>query len=230
MQLLGIALGTFFLRANAIRSLLMEIEAKFSVADANTARTLRAVSRIGDFSLSPAKTLRVRDTFFDTRANALYKARHVLRVRQRSDGAFFITHKTPAVRTGAVHRRPETEVKLAWTRTPTKLRVAQLPARIRSRVAPITNEDLDPTFSITQTREVRTIRRARRVVAEWSLDFVKFRAGKRQRAFYELEIELKKTGTENDLENIVARLQNAFALPPQTESKFLRAVEFMRGG
>ncbi len=149
----------------------MEIEAKFVVPDKTTARTLRALDHLADFSLGAPTRLTMRDTFFDTRANDLLKTRHVLRVRQRSDGRAFFTFKAPA------------------------------PQLVPSAVG--------------------------RVIAEWSLDYVKFRAGARQRAFYELEIELKKSGNDQELKEIVESLQKKVGLEAQSQSKFARAVAFM---
>lgn len=206
----------------------MEIEAKFRVPDAATARVLRAQEHLGEFRLGAPKRFVVRDTFFDTRAKELESVRYVLRVRKRNDGKTFITLKTPTTTRGAIHKRPEYEFELVLARTPRLLSMNELPKQIAKKIAPITHSDLFPMFSISQTRTVRAVRNGRRVIAEWSLDFVKFSAGKSQRAFYELEIELKKRGTEQELHAIEKNLKTEFALQPQTESKFARAVEFMR--
>ncbi len=213
----------------------MEIEAKFAVPDDATRKKLRALERVGNYSLGEQKRVGMRDTFFDTRAGALHSVRYVLRVRcvrnrtPRNNGKFFLTLKTPTITQGAIHRRPEIEQEIFIARTPRVLRAKELPKKFRSLIAPVSNESLYPLFSISQTREVRNILRGHRVIAEWSLDFVKYRAGERRHAFYELEIELKKAGTENDLERIVTWLEIEFGLQHVEKGKFLRAVEFMRG-
>jgi inorganic triphosphatase YgiF len=216
--------------------ILMEIEAKFVVPDATVARKLRAVEQIDTYSLSAATRFTVRDTFFDTRANDLLSTRHVLRVRRRSDGSTFLTFKAPSQKNASdtdnssIHRRPETEVKIPQSRTPRVLHVGELPPRIQKLVAPLVHDDaLYPMFSTFQTRDVKLVRAARRIIAEWSVDFVKFRAGARRRTFYELEVELKKTGQERDLEKIGEWLEREFQLQPSRESKFARALQFMRG-
>ncbi len=207
----------------------MEIEAKFAVPADATPEKLRALDRVGNFALGERERVTMRDTFFDTRANALQNVHYVLRVRKRNDGKFLLTLKTPTTTDGAIHRRPEIEMEMNPARATRVLRVNELPKKFRQLIAPVTQENLYPLFSISQTREVRNVLRGRRVIAEWSLDFVKYRAGERKRAFYELEIELKKAGTENDLQNIAEWLQKEFQLRHVEKGKFLRAVEFMRG-
>lgn len=208
----------------------MEIEAKYVVPDSTCARKLRALETVNGFRLSTPTRLRVRDTFFDTPTNDLLKVRYVLRIRQRSDGKIFITLKQPTIRQDAIHRRPETEQELRLQKRPRVLHVNELPPRIKKFVAPVArNDSLVPLFAISQTREIRMLRQARSSIAEWSLDHVRFRAGNRTRAFYELEIELKNRGTEKDLAKLSAWLEEEYQLQPAKESKFARALEFMRG-
>ncbi len=212
----------------------MEIEAKFRIPDAALARKLRALERVGACTLDAGQRVVVRDTFFDTVALELRGVRYVLRVRKQSHRKLLLTLKTPAVPTphlaAAIHHRPEIESELDLARTPRRLRVNELPARVRSLVAPnVRAETLHALFSIAQTRHVRMLRRGRRVIAEWSLDRVQFRAGERAREFYELEIELKRAGTVQDLTEISDWLRGEMHLEPEREGKFVRAVQFMRG-
>lgn len=203
----------------------MEIEAKYSVPDSDVARRLRALERVGEFTLGASTRFTVRDTFFDTPKTDLLRSHHVLRFRRRSDGRSFLTFKAPAQKDAAIHRRPETEVEIADRRTPRVLKVGALPAQIQKLVGPLIHADaLHPLFSIAQTREVKILCRKRRVIAEWSLDHVRFRSGERKQASYELEIELKKAGKEKDLEEIAEWLEGAYRLLPQPESKFARGL------
>ncbi|RIK28346.1 MAG: hypothetical protein DCC52_08500 [Chloroflexi bacterium] len=205
----------------------MEIEAKFSIPDARAARQLQALDALGAFTLVAPRILKMRDTFFDTPARDLRRARHVLRVRRRSDGKQFVTLKAPTQKSGAVFRRPETEVEIYFARSPKQLTRALLPMRIAKLVAPLGGDArLYPLFSITQTRQVRALKNGRRVIGEWSVDRVTFRAGARRRVFYELEIELKRTGTEKELAASIAALQKIMQLEPQRRGKFERALEF----
>lgn len=205
----------------------MEIEAKFTIPDANVARRLRSLTRCGAFTLTAPQTLRVRDTFFDSSTRALRATRHVLRVRFRSDGKTFITLKAPTQKNGALHRRPEIEVPVVLTRAPKILTRASLPARIYKLIAQKINDaPLRPLFSISQTRHVRVLKNGRRIIGEWSVDRVEFRAGARRHAFYELEVELKKSGTEQELAEFIATLQKQIHLEPQRAGKFERALTF----
>lgn len=205
----------------------MEIEAKFVVPSPSLARRLGALTHIADYTLGTPTRFIVRDTFFDTRANDLLSTRHVLRIRQRSDGKTFITFKAPAQKKAAIHRRPETEVEISASRAPRVLPLAQLPPRIKKLVAPLVHAgELYPMFSITQTRDIKLVRRKRRLIAEWSLDRVRFQSSTRKHTFYELEIELKKSGTEAELETITAWLELEHHLQPAHESKFARALAF----
>jgi inorganic triphosphatase YgiF len=208
----------------------LEIEAKFKVVDAALARKLRALDRVADYSMSAPSRYVVHDTFFDTPGGVLLRERNVLRVRRRSDGNVFLTLKTSATREGAVHSRPEIEAKIVLRRAPRVLHVHELPARFKKLLAPLVDaEPLFPLITISQTREVRMLRQGRQVVGEWSLDRVKFRAGSHRRAFYELEIELKKAGMLLDLNKIAGWLEREFHLAPEQESKFARALHFTRG-
>jgi inorganic triphosphatase YgiF len=207
----------------------MEIEAKFVVPTAQVARTLRAVDRVTGYSLSAPTRLTVRDTFFDSPDSHLLNVRYVLRTRRRSDGKTFLTLKTSTIRRGAIHSRPEIEVEIPERSARRSLRADDLPTAIRKAVEPLIGaEPLAPIFSISQTREVRIVRYGRKIVAEWSLDRVRFHAASRRRAFYELEIELKKGGSEDDLHSIVRWVEREFQLAPQEESKFARALKFVR--
>lgn len=207
----------------------MEIEAKFIIPDATTARKLRTLARVGAFDLTAPRTLRMRDTFFDTRAHALRAVRYVLRVRRRSDGKTFVTLKMPTTMQGAIHSRPEIEFLTKWQRTPRAFSRAQLPSKIAAILKPLAHDALlTPMFSITQTRHVRAVRAGRRIVAEWSVDRVEMRAGEKYQVMYELEIELKRTGTRAELEEFSAALQSRWNLKPQTKSKFERALVLNR--
>lgn len=207
----------------------MEIEAKYVVPDAAVARQLRALERVAEFSLSASTRFIVRDTFFDTVEHNLLQSHHVLRFRRRSDGRSFLTFKAPAQKTAAIHRRPEIEVEIAHKRSPRVLKLNALPPQIQKRIALLADSEvLYPLFSIAQTRDVKLVRHKHRVIAEWSLDHVRFRAGKRKQAFYELEIELKNAGKQEELKEIAESLERKYGLTPQLESKFVRGLRFIR--
>ncbi|HZQ10259.1 MAG TPA: CYTH domain-containing protein [Anaerolineae bacterium] len=208
----------------------MEIEAKFTVPDAKTAHVLSTLKRLNGYTLGAAKTLSMRDTFYDTPQHNFRAARQVLRVRQRSDGRFIVTLKGDTERRDAIHSRSEIEVTLKKLNKG-HLDIAAMPSpELRHALTQIAGEQpLAPLMSIQQRRTVRAVRHARRMIGEWSSDRVQFRAGTRRRVFYELEIELKKSGTVNDLEKIAEVLAREWRLLPQWESKFARALKFLDG-
>ncbi len=209
----------------------MEVEAKFTVPDAKTARALSALKRLDGYTLGVAKTLSMRDTFYDTPPHNFRAARQVLRVRQRSDGRFIVTLKGETDRRAAIHSRSEIEVTLKQLKKG-HVEIGALPSsELRDVLAQIAGDQpLVPFVSIQQRRAIRAVRHARQIIGEWSCDRVQFRAGTRRRVFYELEIELKKSGTVHDLEKIAEVLAREWRLLPQWESKFARALKFLDEG
>jgi inorganic triphosphatase YgiF len=64
-------------------------------------------------------------------------------------------------------------------------------------------------------------------VAELSLDAGAIDAGGRAANFRELEIELLKTGTRADLDELVALLRARFTLVPEDRSKLARGLALL---
>ena len=73
-----------------------------------------------------------------------------------------------------------------------------------------------------------TVLQDERLVAEWSLDAVTVALGAGEEPYYELEVELKGEGTEDDLQVLVAELGGPWGLAPETRSKFQRAFDIYR--
>ena len=147
--------------------------------------------------------------------------------------------KTPA---GPVHRREEFEVELAadsppdtWPESLARDKVLAL-----SGGAPLVE-----LFELQQDRTKRLVGAAENPVAELSLDVVRLRSGVggalpaagtpgvallEGRAYFEVEVELLEGGSETDLVAIAGELQMAWALEPETRSKFERALEVLGEG
>jgi inorganic triphosphatase YgiF len=87
---------------------------------------------------------------------------------------------------------------------------------------------LAPLFDQWQTRVVRMLQQADRIVAEFSADRVELSRGERQTLYFEMEVELKESGTDDDLNTIAACLTDEWGLQPEARSKFQRALEFSR--
>ena len=198
----------------------MEIEAKFAVPDEATSSKLKTVKKIAGYALSPGKTKRVHDTFVDTPDRAILASGHVCR-RREVDGQIVMTLKRGQTVEGAVHRREELEITLER-----ELPIGQWPpGELRDRLLRIAGDGaLVPLFDQHQTRIIRWVSLADRVVAEMSVDTVELSINGREQGYFEVEFELKVAGTEDDLAAIAACLQNEWKLKPEPHSKFARAL------
>jgi len=198
----------------------MEIEAKFVLPDMDTFQRLLTVDRLAGFVLSAGRVKQVRDTYLDTVGQLILSAGYACRRREQSEG-ILITLKGLGGAQGAVHQREELEVLM-----PSDLPPAQWPhSPVRGRVLRLIGPaPLLPLFELQQTRTVRLMTRDERRIAELSLDDVHVKAGNREQAYLELEVELKSQGTENDLSAIVACLRDEWKLKPEPLSKFERAL------
>jgi inorganic triphosphatase YgiF len=181
---------------------------------------LQTVDQIAGYTLSPGQTKQVHDTFVDTPYRAILAARHVCRKRE-VDGHIVMTLKRGQTVAGAVHRRDEWEVTLESERS-----IGQWPpSEIRDRLLALVGDvPLVPLFDQHQTRIVRWASRADRVVAEVSVDHVMLSIKGHEQSYYEVEIELKASGTEEDLAWMAAALADEWHLRPETRSKFSRAL------
>ncbi len=198
----------------------MEIEAKFAVPDEATWLKLQKVDQVAGYALAPGKTKQVHDTFMDTPAHAILMSQHVCRKRE-VDGQLLMTLKSGHTVEGAVHRREELEVTLER-----ELPIGQWPpSEIRDRLLAIVGDVvLVPLFDQHQTRNIRWVSHADRVVAEMSVDKVELSINGREQSYFEVEFELKEAGTEDDLATIAVCLHNEWGLKPEPRSKFSRAL------
>jgi CHAD domain-containing protein len=198
----------------------VEIEAKFAVPAAEILQRLQTVKRLADFTLAAGRTKQVQDTYVDTAKRAILAAGYACRRRVQDDG-ILITLKGLGGATGAVHRREELEILLPedlppakWPDGPVRDRVLQLIGKAR----------LIPLVELQQTRAVRPIRKGRHLVAELSLDEVHLIVQGEEQVYFEVEAELTPRGTESNLAEIAAHLQEEWGLTPEPRSKFERAL------
>ena len=198
----------------------MEIEAKFAVPDEATWQRLQRVEELAGYSIGPGKTKEVHDTFVDTPDQQIIRSGHVCRQRE-VDGQIVMTLKTGHTVEGAVHRREELEITL-----PHVMPIGQWPpSEIRDRLlALIGDVPLTPLFDQYQTRHVRWVTPGGHRVAEMSIDQVRLTINGQEQAYYEVEVELKDDGTEDDLARLAAALQTDWGLSPEPRSKFARAL------
>lgn len=198
----------------------MEIEAKFAVPDEATWLRLQAIDQLAGYAVSPGETKQVHDTFVDTPDRSILTSRHVCRQRE-VDGQIVMTLKSGQTVEGAVHRREELEITLER-----ELPIGQWPpSEIRDRLLNLVgNVPLTPLFDQRQTRIIRWVTQADRTVAEMSVDKVALSIKGREQSYFEVELELKASGTEEDLARLAACLADEWHLQPEPRSKFSRAL------
>ena len=204
----------------------MEVEAKFSIPDETVFQRLLEATRLGDFHLGEVSVRELHDTYLDTERRAVQGGGYAYRLRRTDDG-YQVTLKGLGGAEGAIHRRAEHELELAeplppqaWPRGPIRDLVLRLCGR----------EPLEVLFTIQQTRHSRLLKRGERAVAELSLDRISICSRESVGADnLELEAELLPEGTERDLADVVAELQERWGLVLECRSKYERALTLCSG-
>lgn len=198
----------------------MEIEAKFSVPDVEALERLETVPTLAGYTCDAGERRVDRDTFLDTADRRFLRAGYYLRRREAAYGVRLTLKQLLGDKSG-VHRREELEALVAADVPP-----AEWPAgKLRERVVGIGGlEPLEPFLQLSQERLARRVFLGEREVAELSLDRV-FLAGPDGRAWFEMELELRPEGGEDDLVALTAALGELAELAPEPRSKFARALE-----
>ena len=200
----------------------MEVEAKFIVPNRRTYLRLAALRSVAGYTLANPRSVEVHDQYLDTEDGRLYAAGYFCRLRREPDKVI-ATLKGLGDADGAVHQREEQEVELPeWLPEPDAW-PAGAPRDLAMRLTG--GKPLQPLFELNQLRARSDVMDGERHVAEWSLDAVTVPLGERPAHYYELEVELKDAGTEDDLRALAAELSERWRLPPQKHSKFQRARE-----
>ncbi len=203
----------------------MEIEAKFAVPNRQVYRALLRLRELAGYALVPTASARVADRYFDTADGRLLAAGYACRLR--SEGTSVLaTLKGLGGAQGALHHRDEQEVQLtAWTPDV----AAWPPSPARDLALNLSGgAPLQPLFDLEQHRTRADVVDGARRVAELSLDAVRAVIGRRPALYYELEVELKAEGTEEDLARLAQALSTEYGLKPEPRSKFERALETLR--
>jgi CHAD domain-containing protein len=201
----------------------MEVEAKFSLPDIESLHRLQITTRLAGFPLGKGQTQAVHDTYVDTRERKILSGGYVCRFRQESGGVR-LTLKEVSGRTGAIHKRQEMEMMLPVLQPPEEWPAGSL----RDQVLQLTaGEPLHPLIELHQTRTVRAVRWQGQTIADLSLDEVRISIGGPEELYYELEVELKSGGSEEQLADIAEYLQQKWNLQPESLSKFERALALL---
>jgi len=207
----------------------VEIEAKFQAPDEEVLRALREATHLAGFPLGPSWTEEFADTYLDTENWQILAGGYFCR-RRLSEGRVLITIKQVETAGGAVHRREEFEVELGGYSPPSRWPESAA----REKVLELSQEGpLLPMLELRQDRTKRLVGDEESPIAELCLDVVRLGASDGaarhdEKVYFEVEVELKERGSEDDLAAIVAEMQATWALKPEPRSKFQRAFDARR--
>ncbi len=202
----------------------MEIEAKFRVDDEQTFPQLLALDAIGSFKLIAEPDAEdQRNVYFDTADRRLRAGQYGLRVRNIGSRRIATLKGSAKARDG-MYERDEWEVEIGDDDHPSAWPASE--ARDRT-LALLDGEEPQSLLTIRTHRLHMIALRDDTRVAELSLDAGAIDAGGRTASFRELEIELLKTGTRADLDELVALLRTRFTLIPEERSKLARGLALL---
>ena len=204
----------------------MEVEAKYTVADAAALARLAKAPALAGYDIDAGERRRDRDTFLDTSDRRFLAAGYYLR-RRETGGGVRLTLKQLVTGDAGVLRREELEALVAADAPPAEWPEGELRERVEgiAQGAP-----LEPFLFLEQERLARRVVDGSREVAELSLDDVTVAAGGRARRWFEAELELRGAGDDDDLERLAAALQAEPGLTPESRAKFTRALEIVEAG
>ena len=204
----------------------MEVEVKYTVADAATLARLAKAPALAGYNVDAGERRRDRDTFLDTADRRFLAAGYYLR-RRETGGGVRLTLKQLVTGDAGVLRREELEALVAADVPPAEWPEGELRERVEgiAQGAP-----LEPFLFLEQERLARRVVDGAREVAELSLDDVTVAAGGRARRWFEAELELRGEGDDDDLERLTAALQAEPGLTPESRAKFTRALEIVEAG
>jgi CHAD domain-containing protein len=212
----------------------MEIEAKFQTSDPDLLDALAEVGTLAGYSLSEPVVKNITDTYLDSHQSLMLAAGYTCR-RRLGLSKTLITIKRLQRSSDLVHRRDEYEVEIGafvpWSEWP-ESEARELLARI------VDGEPLEELMTLTQSRTIRLVGDSDQPLVELSLDRVEVlhsqidltpeAAEGRISTFYEVEVELKPAGTEEDLNKLASALRDEWKLTAQPLSKFEHALLLSR--
>ena len=203
----------------------MEVEAKYTVADVETLERLTVTPALAGYEVEAGAARHDHDTFLDTPDRRILAAGYYLRRRETGDGVK-ITLKQLVSDEGGVLRREELEALVA-----ADVPLAEWPhGKLKSRVLELAGDAaLDAFLSLEQDRVARCVFEGDREVAELSLDDVRVTADGREHRWFEVEVELRGEGRDDDLERLTSALAGESGLAPEARAKFARALELAEG-
>jgi len=196
----------------------LEIEAKFLIPTIAMFKQLQNLTQLGSFFLQSIGTKQVVDTYLDTSGKQILQSNFACRIRKRGEETI-LTLKSLTPAEGIVHRRQELEAvghndqPLTWPNSPAQSLLLDM----------IGIEPLETLFTIQQTRYKYHVILNDQPIIELSLDKV-WLNHTTDPTYYELEAELLSAGTDDDLIHFTTLLRDNWALMPESQSKFERAL------
>ena len=180
---------------------------------------LSAVLEIAGYALTYSRTERQTNTYFDTSSASLRSVGISLRLRQIADSAGVYTYKGQSSVVGGWHQKTELEQHAGDATGLEALSDTEIVQRISS-VAELTR--LEPAFTFKTTRQVYDLEG----IGELALDEVTIlnTSGEPIETFTELELEIKYSVSDADLERIEAALRQYPNLEPSSVPKSARAI------
>jgi CHAD domain-containing protein len=196
----------------------MEIEAKFRAPGTVMLERLGEAADLAGYPIFAGRTEQLDDTYLDTESWQMLTAGYACR-RRLVEGRIVVSVKQILGRTAVVHRREELEVDLPRDIPPSDWPDSEARTRVLGIIG---DQSLKEMLTLSQTRSTRWVGTIDRPLAEISLDEVRLEPS--GTVFHEVEVELMKAGTEDDLAALVKALQTEWALEPEPQSKFERAL------
>jgi triphosphatase len=203
----------------------MEIEAKYKTVGALEAATLEELDT-GPYRLLRGKDEHHHDEVLDTPTRALTGKRRALRLRRTVD-TVTVTYKGPDTVSGGVHQREEIEATFAADALPRDYH--EWSPEITERIEPsVGSAPLAPLVEMDVHRVTWTILHESQVVAELALDEGSIHAGAKTSPIHELEIELKDSGTRDDLDALDQLFSRQLPIQPESRSKLERGLALLQ--
>lgn len=211
-----------------------EVEAKLLAEDASVLAAIAARGRLGPFSFVRRPTVHLETTYLDTADLLLARDGLALRLRRSGSADWEVSTKGSGARSGAIHARPERNLRLpsppAFPYAPPPELAAGLPAAARGvSLVPILISEVERQRFAVHREDAQSETPA---CAELVLDT----AGSRDPAhptpaaetFYEVEIELE-AGTRADLDHVSRLLRENFRVRPSQRTKLHRGLDLLHG-
>jgi inorganic triphosphatase YgiF len=188
----------------------IETELKFAIKQAEIAK-LNQYPLVQQY-LQKKSSLKLHNTYFDTKDFALKRRGYALRIRKYDDH-ILQTLKTDQKSDNELHQRQEWEFEI----NKDQIDPDKFPAEIQIWLKPLVDQ-LKPIFTTDFTRQIWLLKLEDQTMIELALDQGEILADKHTLPIREIELELKQ-GDLKSLLRFAKRLQHDIKLTPEKASK-----------